>query len=183
MSKWESFEVYLGKIKEKNSNYLYSTEGACELLNNYKKRVEVLIKENSKTKKEYRTFINNHEKFYQYIQSVSDNPQYLGMQYGDIAVDMIKKLKQENNEIRVENATMINNAITCDDKFKTSPAFFVMEEQIKNLKEKVAILTDGILDARRTLDVKTYDALDWKIHDHLEGALKKAELLTGARNE
>lgn len=51
-------------------------------------------------------------------------------------------------------------------------------KRIINLQKQVETLKDGILDARRTLDVKTYDALDWKIHNHLEQALKQAEEIT-----
>ena len=41
MSK-ETFEVYLYKIKEINSNYVYCTEGACELLNSQQKKIQDL---------------------------------------------------------------------------------------------------------------------------------------------
>ena len=40
----ETFEVYLNKIKEINSNYVYCTEGACELLNAQQKKIDELEK-------------------------------------------------------------------------------------------------------------------------------------------
>ena len=36
------YEVHLGRIKEKDSNYLYSIEGACELLNGFLDKIKYL---------------------------------------------------------------------------------------------------------------------------------------------